>query len=463
MRLVFPCLFGLERSVADELMTLGASKEAVQLSDGQVTFQVPEVCEEDREALATWIGRCNLCLSTAERCQLELYQGECCDFDAFFDLVYRFPWERYLNFGGRIRVDGYSRQSDLFGVPALQRLCKEAIVRRLLEARGKQRGEHLEEDPEKGEVLVRFALVQDLASFRLEMSGASLHKRSYRLEGGEAPLKESLAAGLLHTLRWPGREEEGLVDLFCGSGTIAIEAARRYLHWVPGLDRSFAMEQWPYLPAEALEKERAYWRQQLEKRLEALRSSGAKPCIWASDYEAEAIQLSKRNARRAGVEEWICFEQLDARAVDWTAVQARLGKTQWLLLSNPPYGERLSDEEAVRALTKDLRKVFLERDGALKAGLRFALFTSSEELEEDLGYRADKRRKLYNGMISCTLYQYFRRGERLSLWEERRQHREARREKKFGLRGASSSRGQGRFKRERDSGFSFERKERKSR
>ena len=415
MRLIFPCSFGLEKPLILELASAesGFVRERFSAQDGRVAYALTAE-EEFEEALARLAMAANLHSAVAERCILELlYLEDCQDFELFFDTVRNFPWERYIAEGARFVVDGSSTHSQLHAVPALQSLCKKAVVQRLLEAWGRNPEEELEEDEARGHLSLRFAFTYNQLSLGVDLSGQTLHKRGYRLEGGEAPLKESLAAGILEYLHWPQRGREALADLFCGSGTLAIEAARRLTAQAPGIRRHFALEDWGFFPADILEAERARAVQRHEERLAELRAAGyvgEGAIILASDLDPEQVERARANAQRAGLVDFIRFRVGNALDQDPEALRQELGQERLLLLSNPPYGERLLEQAEVQALEEALGRRWLE-GGMLPPNLRWALLTADGDFEAELGYRADKRRKLYNGMLSCTLYQYFREGE----------------------------------------------------
>lgn len=406
MKIICPVLFGLEKPLLFELSKLGYDQVDLQAEDGQVTVTVPE----DPEQLAYHIARCNIHLRIAERCQVELFAYEALDFDQLFDEALRLPWEKYIPSGAQFSINGYSRKSLLFGVPSIQRLLKKAIVKRLLKVQGLPGEAMLPENPSFCSLDLRFALVSDRLSIRLETSGAGLHKRGYRPVANEAPIKETLAAGLLDIMRWPINGREALVDLFCGSGTLAIEAALMASHTAPGLNRRFAFEDWPFLPQGAVERARA----EAAAMVLAV-PDGGRVFIFASDIDAESVEIAQVNAQRAGVAEWIEFSVRDALDVKIAALPENCGTERVLLLSNPPYGERMSDAGSVEALEEAIGLSWLNR-GELPDGVHWGIITADDYFEQACGYRADKRRKLYNGMIKCYLYQYFRAGKRKRIY-----------------------------------------------
>ncbi len=404
MKLIFPVLFGLEKPLYFELIELGYEPAAIRTEDGQLTLEI----SDEKVQLAEHIARCNMYLRIAERCLVELFNFEAEDFDALFEQAVQLPWEDYIPLGAKFTLNGYSRKSKLFGVPAMQRLLKKAIIRRLLQVHQLPEDSFIREEEEKGQIGIRFAMVNNQLSLRVETSGEGLHKRGYRPLANEAPIKETLAAGLLDIMRWSAKGNEAFVDLFCGSGTLAIEAAQKAAHIAPGLNRRFAFEDWPYLTSTAITKLRT---EAEEKQAPA----PAQAFIFASDIDAETVELARANARRAGVADWIQFEVRDAFSVDFANLPEDCGTERVLVLSNPPYGERMADEEIAQDLALQMGEHWL-RDGELFEGVHWGVITADEYFERWVGYRADKRRKLYNGMIKCNLYQYFRPGKRKPLY-----------------------------------------------
>ncbi len=406
MQVICPVLFGLEKPLVYELRALGYAFSEIKAEDGQVRVMVPDELED----LAYHVARLNLELRTAERCQLELFAFRAEDFDQLFDETADCPWEKYIPQGAKFSINGYSRKSKLFGVPSIQRLIKKAIVKRLLNVQGLSEDVVLPESEGAGDIELRFALVQDQLSIRIETSGMGLHKRGYRPQANEAPIKETLAAGLLDIMRWSTNGDEAFVDLFCGSGTLAIEAALKAAQIAPGLNRRFAFEDWTYLPQTGVSRAR---REAMEKQKEI--KAPIRPFVFASDIDEESVEIARMNAERAGVSAWIQFDVKDALSIDVEKLPEGLGYEKILLLSNPPYGERMFDEEQVEIIANTIGDKWLNR-GALHPGVHWGIITADDYFEQACGYRADKRRKLYNGMIKCYLYQYFRQGVRKPLY-----------------------------------------------
>ncbi len=397
MDIIMPVLLGLERICADEVLELGYSKEEVILEDGLVRLRV----SDDKDEIAKAVAKMNIHLATAERVEIELFSFKALDFDSFFDQAEALPWEKYIPDGAAFSINGYSRRSQLFSTSDLQSLLKKAIVNRLLDQR--YPGKHIVPEHESiGHRQIKFAFMDDICSLRLDTSGDGLHKRAYRLEAGEAPLSETLAAALIRICRWKPYTEEALVDPFCGSGTILIEAAMMAAGMAPGLRRGFVAETWeePFKRAFTDEKELAKAKVDLTPPEQIF--------IYGMDLDSSVLHVAEENARRAGVEQFIEFRRMDARDLSKERLNIITKLSRQQIITNPPYGERMSSEYEVRELYADLGDIFLDHE-VLHDYLRIGLITSSDDFEYDFGRVADKRRKLYNGMIRCTFYQYFRR------------------------------------------------------
>ena len=321
--LVCPCLFGLESLVADEARRLGF--EDVEAKDGQVTFS----------GGALEAARANIGLRCAERVLIRLGEFPARTFDELFEGVRALPWERFIGEKDTFPVKGWSLKSMLHSVPDCQKIIKKAVVERL-----KSRY-HTEWFEETGPLFqIRFSLYKDMASVCLDTSGEGLHKRGYRPQAMEAPLKETLAAGMVSLSR--PFADKLFCDPMCGSGTILIEAAMRLWHMAPGLSRSFAAEKWGSFPASA-------WQ---EARMEARDAVKRVPClIEGSDNDPAAVALTKENAARVGVAEAIHVSQRDIK--DLTAEADR-----GAVVCNPPYGERMLDVESARALYAELGALY---------------------------------------------------------------------------------------------------------
>lgn len=409
MKIAIPSLLGVESIISGELQDLGYEKDQIEVHDGLVYLIVEERLEPISEAVA----RLNINLRVGERVQLEIADFEARTFDELYDGIREIQWEEWIPNGWAFIVKGYSRKSDLFGVPACQRTIKKGIVERLSAVRGTIAGGVVPEDPDKGLLRIQFSIIENTVHLLVDTSGASLHKRGYRPRSNEAPLKETLAAAMLKIMRWEPFSDEMLLDPFCGSGTIAIEAAMMAASMPPGLNRRFEGEIWPVLDTTAFARAR--------EEGQAMMDSDApdESFIFASDIDRNTVSLAIENAERAGVRSFISFARRDIRNVngrEWMAAHPDFPRC--LVLGNPPYGERMSNEEEVASIHKVLGENFLPY-GNLFSGLRLGIITAAENFEEEVGKVADKRRKLYNGMIRCYLYQYYRHPRRDRSGERR--------------------------------------------
>lgn len=371
--LVATCMFGLEKLLGEEIDALGYKR--IDTMDGRVTF------EGDIAAIA----RCNIFLRFAERVYIKLGEFPANSFTELFDGAISLEWERWIGKDDAFPVAGHAIKSKLFSVPDCQKIVKKAIVKRLSATYGISWFEERET-----KYRVEFFIFKDRASLMIDTSGDPLHKRGYRAESVAAPLRETLAAAVAATSR--PRENVLLWDPFCGSGTIAIEAAMMMAHIAPGAKRSFAAETFPQIPAEiwqAARKEAEDGIVETEFRANA------------TDIDPEAVKLTLQNAKKAGVDGLINAYVMDARELKNNGERASV-------VTNPPYGERLMSYDEVYRLYGEIGKAF-SRLGAWQ----IYILTADEQFERHFGKRADKSRKLYNGMIPCKLYQYFRNDKTL--------------------------------------------------
>ena len=369
LQMIATCLFGLEKLLGEELDALGAHR--TDTMDGRVSF------EGDEHILAA----ANIRLRCAERVYISLGSFEATSFEQLFEGCRALPWEEWIGREDAFPVKGHSIRSALFSVPDCQSILKKAVVERLRSVYG---AGWL---PETGiKYQIEFFLFKDRVTLMIDSSGVPLHKRGYRPAAGEAPLRETLAAAIAMISR--PREDVLFWDPFCGSGTIAIEAAMIATRQAPGIDRRFAAERFGQIEASVWHDER------VRARSEILVDSGFE--AYASDIDPEVLAVAKENAERAGVDDRIRFFVKNA-------LDIRKENRRGTIVCNPPYGERLMTPEQVRALYRDMGKTF----SALEPWQIYIL-TSSEEFEHLYGRRADKVRKLYNGMIPCRLYQYFK-------------------------------------------------------
>ena len=364
--LIATATFGLEAVVARELKALGY--EARGTRPGWLAFGGDDSA----------IVRANLWLRSSDRVLLEIGTFEARDFGALFDLTFELPWEEYLPKDANMPVRGRSVKSQLSSVPACQRIVKKAIVERLRKGHGAQ--SLSEEGPSYP---IEVAFLKDEVTLAIDTTGPGLHKRGYRPTTGPAPLKETLAAGLVLLSYW--NRERPFLDPFCGTGTLAIEAALIGRDRAPGLDRHFTSESWPTLS-------RDVWTRARDEAAERERPPVAS--ILASDIDETSLALARENANRAGVRDSIRFER---RAFDDIGSDERFG----CLIANPPYGDRLGDAGAVRELYRSMPDVFRR----FSSWSHYVL-TSVPNFETLVGQRADRRRKLYNGRIECTYYQF---------------------------------------------------------
>lgn len=369
LQLVATTAFGLEAVVARELKQLGHTEQRVE--DGRVRFT----------ADAAAMCRANIQLRSADRVLVCVGEFEARDFGVLFDQTIELPWEQWLAADAAFPVRGRSIKSQLFSVPDCQRIVKKAIVERL--KRVHQRAWFEETGPKYS---VEVSLLNDRATLTIDTSGDGLHKRGYRrLVGTAAPLRETLAAALVQLSYW--NRERLLVDPCCGGGTIAIEAALIGRNIAPGVNRTFAAEDWPQF-------ERSLWRAAREEARRQTQPALPERII-ATDSDASAIDLARRHAADAGVAGDIHFQQRPL-------AEFTTSREYGVVIANPPYGERLGDRREVERLYREMGRVL----GPLETWSIYVL-TSHSDFERLFGRRCDRRRKLYNAQIACTYYQYF--------------------------------------------------------
>ena len=369
LRLVATCLFGLEKLLGEEIDALGLERE--ETMDGRVTFW-GELAD---------IPRANLHLRCAEHVFILLGRFPATTFDQLFEGVRALPWEEWVGKLDAFPVKGHAIKSKLFSVPDCQSIVKKAIVSRLSEQYGVKWFAETE-----AKYQVEFFIFKDVASLMIDTSGIPLHKRGYRPASGAAPLRETLAAALALTSR--PREDVLFWDPMCGSGTIAIEAAMILANRAPGLGRSFAAEAFPQIKA-------TLW-QDAREAAEAAAKKDASFEVYASDIDEDMLDVVYENALRAGVEEYMNIFQADARKIQ------KLDR-RGTVVCNPPYGERLMTPAEAEQLYRDMGRAF-----SGLAPWQIYIITSHPQFERLYGQKADKVRKLYNGMIPCFLYQYFK-------------------------------------------------------
>ncbi len=368
---VATCMFGLERLLGGEIDALGLKR--LETIDGRVTF----------EGDAADCARANINLRTAERVYLSLGTFDANTFAELYDGTRELPWEDFIGSSDAFPVKGHSIKSLLTSIPDCQSIVKKAVVDRL----GARYG--LLRLPETGvKYQIEFFILKNRATLMIDTSGVALHKRGYRPESGAAPMRETLAAALVMNARI--KEDILLWDPMCGSGTISIEGAMYATDRAPGLNRSFAGEEFSFLPSEiwSAARDEARARIKTDSTFES----------YASDINPECLDIARANARRAEVCGHIKFFVADARKIK--REEGRRGT----VICNPPYGERLMSVRDADALYRAIGRSF----GAM-APWQVYVLTPCEYFEKLYGRRADKVRKLYNGMIPCNLYQYFKK------------------------------------------------------
>lgn len=367
MEFSVPCLFGLEGLAGDELRRLDIPN--VRVENGRVLFS------GDERALA----KANVCLRTGERVLVVLADFRATTFEELFQGVYNTPLECYIPKDGQFPVKGHCLNSQLMSVPDCQAIVKKAASRRLGEKYG------VSWLPETGaKYQLQFSLMNDRAQLYLDTSGPGLHKRGYRANGNDAPLRETLAAAMVTLAHYRGREF--FWDPFCGSGTIPIEAALIAKNKAPGAYRRFSAEAFAWIDPKI-------WG---EVRTEAKdREFHGAYRIMGSDNDPKCVSLAMANARKAGLGDLIDFQ-------DGDATKMSLPSDEGIFICNPPYGQRMMEQQSAQRLYAALGRHLKYADGWKKY-----IITSEPEFEHYFGKRADKKRKLYNGMIKCDYYMYF--------------------------------------------------------
>lgn len=367
--LTAPCHFGLEAVLKREITELGY--EVTRTEDGRVTF----VCDEEGIALS------NVFLRTPERILIQAGRFKAETFDELFEGIKALNWERYIPENGRFWVKKASSvRSKLFSPSDIQSIVKKAIVERL---KGKY---SLEWFPEDGaDYPVRIFIYKDEVIACLDSSGESLHKRGYRALASEAPISETLAAALIKLMPW--RKDRILVDPFCGSGTFPIEAALMAADIAPGMNRSFTAQSWPEVVSEKT------WHSAFEEAKDSV-NTDIKTDIQGYDIDPGVIAVARHNAKIAGVDGLIHFQQRDVSALSHS-------KKYGFIITNPPYGERLADDGSLGKLYKTLGERYRSLDG-----WSLGMITSFADAQKYFGAKASRNRKIYNGMIKTYFYQY---------------------------------------------------------
>ncbi len=367
--LLVPCHFGLEAVLKREIYDLGY--EITKVEDGRVTF------EGDEEAIC----RANIFLRTAERVMIQVGRFKATTFEELFQGIKNLPWEEYIPEDGKFWVKKASSiNSKLFSPSDIQSIAKKAMVERMKQ---KYHKEWFKEDG--AAYPVRIFLLKDEVTVALDTSGDSLHKRGYRTMTSKAPLTETLAASLIMLTPW--RKDRILVDPFCGSGTFPIEAAMIAANIAPGMNRDFTAEEWTNLI------DRKLW-YECVKEAEDMIDTTVKVDIQGYDIDGDVIKAARENAKRAGVEHMIHFQQ---RAVADLSHPKKYG----FIITNPPYGERLEDKADLPALYTQIGQAYQRLDS-----WSMFLITSYTDTEKYIGRKADKNRKIYNGMLKTYFYQF---------------------------------------------------------
>lgn len=366
---ISPCHFGMEAVLKKEISDLGY--EITQVTDGKVSFK------GDKTACA----RANMFLRTTERVLIKIAKFDAESFDELFEKTKALPWERYIPVDGRFWVaKANSVNSKLFSPSDIQSIMKKAIVERLKHVYKK---EWFEESG--ASYPLRVTIMKDEVTVTLDTSGESLHKRGYRRLTSKAPITETLAAALIMLTPW--NKDRVLIDPFCGSGTIPIEAAMIGANIAPGMQRSFLAQTWQNFSGESI------WTQAQQEAEDMVRRE-IEMSIQGFDIDGEVIKIARINAKKAGVDNYIHFQE---RALS----DLNSNKKYGFIITNPPYGERLEEKSELPALYKEIGRVFAKLDT-----WSYFIISAYEDAQKYIGRQADKNRKIYNGMMKTYYYQY---------------------------------------------------------
>lgn len=367
--LIAPCHFGLEAVLKREIYDLGYEIEKVE--DGRITFT------GDAEAIC----RANINLRTAERILLKTGEFKALSFEELFEKTKALPWEKFIPEDGKFWVKKASSiKSKLFSASDIQSIVKKAIVERM-----KQKYKTDWFNEEGAEYPIRVFINKDVVTIAIDTSGNSLHKRGYRLSANKAPISETLAAALIKLTPW--HSDRILVDPFCGSGTFAIEAAMMAINKAPGIERDFTAQEWKNLI------NIHYWYDAVDEAKD-LEQNDVDVDIQGYDIDKESVGIARENAKRAGVDHLIHFQQREVKDLHHP-------KKYGFIITNPPYGERLEEKEALPKLYSELGEAYKGLDS-----WSAYIITSYTDAEKYIGRKADKNRKLYNGMIKTYYYQF---------------------------------------------------------
>lgn len=368
LELIATATFGLEAVVKREIQALGY--RIIKSEDGKITYMGDERA----------VVRSNLWLRSADRVLLKMAEFKALEFEELFQQTRGLPWEELIPIDGKFTVTGTSVKSKLHSVPACQSIVKKAVVERLREYYCVERFEET-----GAEYTIKVTLLKDNVTLTVDTSGPGLHKRGYRVCDVAAPIKETLAAAMVQLSFW--RAGRLLIDPCCGSGTIPIEAAMIGRNIAPGLNRSFAAEGWEMIPPEL-------WKEERRKAFEAV-DYEADLRIFAFDVDPRAIAAAQENAIEAGVDDCIVFKRMNM-----ARLEAR--EPGGIIITNPPYGERIGEAQQIENIYKKYRSFFSENPT-----WSLFLITTDKELEEKaVGRPADRRRKLYNGRLEVCYYQF---------------------------------------------------------
>lgn len=369
IELIATASFGLEAIVAREVRKLGY--EDMMVENARVNYRA------DLEGIC----RSNLWLRSADRVLVKMGEFTATSFEELFNRTRALPWADWIPVDAAFPVNGKSVRSQLHSVPDCQAIVKKAVVETMKDRYHQQ---WFEETGSR--YVIEVGILNDVVTLTLDTSGAGLHKRGYRKLSAKAPLKETLAAAMLDLSRW--HPDSLLMDPFCGSGTIPIEAALIALNQAPGLNREFDAEKWPIIPKKLWNKARTEARDLIKRDMQLK--------IRGTDIDGEVLSLARYHARQAGVADQIHFQQMPVS-------QVQTKEKYGFLVANPPYGQRLEDLNGVEKLYREMSRVFKKNLETWS----FYILTSHKELEYLWGRRADKKRKLYNGRIETHFYQFY--------------------------------------------------------
>lgn len=368
INLIATTTFGMESVVKQEVKQLGYEIDSVE--NGKVEFSggLPAICEA------------NLWLRSAERVLLKIGEFKAVDFDELYEKTKRLPWSRWVPENAEFPVQGKSVKSKLHSVPTCQSIVKKAVVDNLKQ---KYKRDWFDEDGSRYQIEI--ALLKDRATLTIDTSGEGLHKRGYRELSTSAPLQETIAAGMIYLSKW--NNDRILIDPFCGSGTIPIEAAMIGKNIAPGLKRNFDAEEWEKIPDELWKDTREQAYNQIKEREPRF--------IMGTDIKEKVIGKARYHAEKAGVEDSIHFQKQSIS--DFTT-----SRKYGYIITNPPYGERMGENNKIEKLYKKMGDKFLPLET-----WSYYILTSYDNFESVFGKKASKRRKLYNGGIECQYYQYY--------------------------------------------------------